>query len=789
MKAHSFHLPALVLAALLCAAITPKAPAAPVQTPWPVAGSDDTAAVAAAPMSGWYVTADTFKDTIEIRTIDQSLFRTISRARIAALVPWMTLDGGPDGPGGLACSSSGRLVFILVHDDAPGGGPPSDAVLRYDLSSDTLSLSTRLELFDRGDVPARTAAIHHRGVLYVASPLGTLSAIPATAGLTSASVAGTFTLPGGGPVRGLAVERDTGLLFSSNGSAIFRAPFPVSAASAPVWTQVATVAAGSEIRSLTWGDHYGGAGQRGLYILAAPAGGGSRIDFLSSTLVLGGTGLTPSTYLTTAADWSGLVFTADGRLLVGADEDAVLIADDTDTRFGYSNFIIDEFNQHVAFARGLISPDGQPPGWVIDADVDPSINRFHPATPDAACWAILMLLASDRVNGDTLAQSQVRLLLQRYAGFAPDNIRPTRSVDGIYKHWLSPTTGNTQSGWADEYATLSTMKMVVAASRALDYYPDDPVIARAASRIIFGVSNWHLYFQSGTDALAFKGLSGSGADTSSFARPYHEGILFAEEAGAYGNAAAAGVANRWFTRSLWPTATFVSGRPITTGQAGAFQPAFLTHYPMILSTRFRNDTSPAGWPTQVANLRWSSAAWTDDNGPRYYTVFSAGTSPAGGGYNADSLGGHPGDITTFTSLGAFASSGETPESVGAYAAYRKGARQTFKSGASILYRRPVYASNTFVPNSAGLPDVSIGGLGLAELIDPSVTASVLARPYTPVEMCPLDLNADGLINEEDLYVQSATPADLNGDGTIAPRDTTCLRNWIRRAERATTATR
>jgi hypothetical protein len=388
---------------------------------------------------------------------------------------------------------------------------------------------------------------------------------------------------------------------------------------------------------------------------------------------------------------------------------------------------------------------------------------------------------NDHLGGDAQAQADIRSVLTRYAGLAPDGIRPVRSLDGIYKHWLDPLTGNTEGTWPDEYATLSTMKIVAGAARAMSYYPDDPVIARAASRIIFRTRNWDAYLQAGTDALAFKGAPGGGPDPFSFARPFHEGIIFVDEAAAYGGALADSSAVRWFTRSLWPTATFLTGRPITSTASGLFESAFISMYPALLSVAYRADTSPGGWRTQVQNVRWSNAAWTDDNGPRYYTVFSAGTNP--NGYNADSLTNHPADMTTFTSLLAMSAFGETAEAVGGYAAYRKGARQAWKTGASLLYRRSNAAATlTYNPNAAGLPDVTLGGLGLAELIEPGSIDAVLARPYPTTEMCPTDLNADGLINVEDVYRHMAAPSDLNGDGNTGTPDVACLLAWVRRHE-------
>lgn len=769
-----------LLAAL--AGTASHAPGDVVSAAYPFVGASDAAAVAAAPFSGWYAVGDTLQDRVEIRDVRGVLKRAITRAELSALAPWMSLDGGPDGPSGLAFSASGRLLYILVHDDTVAGdGQPSDALLRYDVSSDTLTRQARLELFDRGDIWPRLAAAHHAGFVYVGKQGGQIAGYVALSSTTQPTPLGTWTLPGANAttlVHGITIDRDTGTMYVASDAAVYRATIPATPSTTPAFTQVC---GGSDIRALAWGDHYGGGSQRGLYILSGNGAGGSKIEFLPATLAANFSGLTPVVYTSGAATWHDLVATAEGKLLVGAAPEPVVLSDTSDTRLGFDAWMHDELAQATVFGRGLISPDGEPNGWVIDGDVLPGQSRFHPATPDGAAWTVLLLLMNERLNGDALARQDVARVLVRYAGQAADNIRPVRNADGVYKHWIDPLTGNTKATWPDEYATLSTMKIVCAAARAMDRYPDDPVIVRAASRIIFGCRNWETYFQSGTSAMAFKGNAAGGPDTGSWSSPYHEGIIYAEQAGAYGAPAGQLAAANWFNRALWPTATYLTGagtRPITVAGNATFQPVFLTVYPAMLSAPYRVS---ATWRTQVDNVRWTHAGFTDDSATRYYTVFSAGTSPPPQGYNADTITNHPGNVTTFTSLLGLCASGDPAEAVGGYAAYRKGARQTFKTGASILYRRP-YDAGTFVPNSAGLPDVACGALGLSDLMMPGSIDAVLARAYPKIEMCPQDVDGDGRVTIDDLYRVTLVPSDLNGNGTINASDAACLENWLRRAE-------
>ena len=108
----------------------------------------------------------------------------------------------------------------------------------------------------------------------------------------------------------------------------------------------------------------------------------------------------------------------------------------------------------------------------------------------------------------------------------------------------------------------------------------------------------------------------------------------------------------------------------------------------------------------------------------------------------------------------------TNELASAYHAYRNGARQTFKSGASILYRKS-QVDQAYVPDSAGMPDVALGALGLAEAIAPGSVAQVLTGSY-PSCTCPSDWNTDGGVDGSDVEAFFASweagEADLNADG-------------------------
>ena len=96
----------------------------------------------------------------------------------------------------------------------------------------------------------------------------------------------------------------------------------------------------------------------------------------------------------------------------------------------------------------------------------------------------------------------------------------------------------------------------------------------------------------------------------------------------------------------------------------------------------------------------------------------------------------------------------------------------------MLYRRSAIDPN-YTPNSAGLPDVSMGALGLAELIQPGFVDAVLAVPI-PTDFCDdpclADTNGDGAVTPADFsawvaaFNAMAPECDQNGDGLCSPAD-------------------
>lgn len=735
--------------------------AAPVSSPWTSSfgPSANIAAVAGSTLSGYEAAADSVSDSIEVRDTRGTLLASLSRARMTALVPWMALDASADGPISLAFSESGRLLFIALHTtSASPDANPADAILRYDTQTDSLSLFARVNLPPPDAAFTHLGMVHFKGRLYVASA-GAVRCYSAGRNNVTGSLLFSSAISGGFTPTGLVVDRTQNTMLGSWNGQIWRSTINSNSLS------FSSLGALGNVRDLAFSDHYGGSANAGLYA-AASTTATSVTMFIPLAQARATQAFAPSPYSGPAGPLTSIASVGDGSLLSAGGASVSKIKDSSDTRLSFESWVNDEIAQVVFFGKSLISPDGEPAGWVIDGDVIPAWNRFHPASPDAAGWTTLLCLMSDQLSGTSDNLPAVRNILTRYAGLKPDGIKPDRSADGIYQHWIDPSTGQVE--WADGYATLSTMKIVHAAAKAAMFYPGDPEIRAAANAIIGGVKNWDSYLVANSGVLFFLGNAGGGP-TNSPSVCYNEGIVFVHAAASYGGPNSQLAFSRWLNRSLWQTGTFVTGFPITTDAANSFQSAFTNLYSALLVDGYRNSPD---WQNQIRNLRLSNYAWTDDNAPRWNTVFSAGTTPAG--YNADNLVNHADNIATFTSLEAFAAGvGDgvvhVPAATGAYHAYRIGARQTFKGGASILYRRSS-SQLSWDPNSAGLPDVALGALGLAELVQPGSVQSVLAGPLLNLASCAADFNNDGLVDDTDFVAFAAKYNDLLVPGEFRPGD-------------------
>ena len=97
-------------------------------------------------------------------------------------------------------------------------------------------------------------------------------------------------------------------------------------------------------------------------------------------------------------------------------------------------------------------------------------SSFHPATPDAAGFALLGLSALDHLNKLPDAEQRVVNILNAYAGHTP-GVNPDRSADGHFYHWLNIANGSRAAGWVDGYTTIGSALLVAGAQFAHNSLP------------------------------------------------------------------------------------------------------------------------------------------------------------------------------------------------------------------------------------------------------------------------------------------------------------------------------
>jgi hypothetical protein len=748
--------------------------AAPVGTPWPSPGGAGPKLAASAGLGGLWATSDGL--TVEVRDVRQGVRLSRAASELASVIPG--LEPAAARIGRLCFSESGRLLFVTIL--RPANGEPGVArfedVVRIDTDVGAFSLfGSSTIATDRGSLPPLALA-HSGGRLHIGS-IGGLSERWAQRNDLSGTSAGTIVTQTGVSVTGVAFDRVGGFLFAADANGVLFRLSPSGGSPTPLGN------IGTGVCSAAFSEHFGGAANAGLYLGYLDG----RVRFVSAAAARGSPPIVSSDYETGAgAQWVSAG--ADGSLLIGDDNGVRHVTDSTDPRLGFEPWLADEVHQQIAFAKGLISPSGEPAGWVIDGDVAAGGTLFHPATPDGAAWVVLMLTAADELFDDPEARPLVRGVLKRYAGQAAGPA-PSRNADGIYRHWIDPITGGVKSGWDPEFATMSTMKIVAAAARAGEHFSQDAEIVSAARQICCSVHNWDAYVNPSARLMYLKGNAGTGPVGSSGSQPFHEGLIFMQEAAFYGSAPTASTYASWLNWSSMPGAAYITNRKVAASFNG-FTPAFISVYPALLVDDYR---ARADWRGQVANVSSAAAAWTDDNSPRWFTVFSAGTTkPEWGGYNADAINASPGNVATFTALCGLAGRADglgVREATAAYQAYRTGARQSFRGGASLLYRRS-NVDLAWAPTDAGLPDVTMGGLGLAELLSPGLIDRVLARGLPVCGACRADVGKqggavgpDGVLDNNDFVVfisaffeSDRLVADVGSQGGIAGGDGTLDNN-------------
>lgn len=412
----------------------------------------------------------------------------------------------------------------------------------------------------------------------------------------------------------------------------------------------------------------------------------------------------------------------------------------------------------------------QPSGLVRDSIVLNG-SSFHPATPDAAGFALLSLAAFDHL--DTIPDAAVRVehILKAYAGQNP-GVAPDRSADGHFIHFMNINTGAPAGGgWDASYTPIGTALLVAGAQFAANHFHDNANIVALADQLTASV-NFNNAIHPGLGGGIYLNMGKAGGGTGGTVSNWNEFMLVESLAlREQDNARALAVKHRWLDTDFIPKRNYGS-IPTLTDNPGVFAPAFWVQQMQFFNGDFRHSES---FQTFFENQRLADQAFSGNAlpfglGEEFRYGLTAGVSPQG--YAVDSISNHPNNVFSPEAVAAW---GDMETLLEFYEAQHLPANDPrYKYGMV----RVSATQPTWVPFDAGLVDHLFLLFGLVESLDPDFFAD---RVFAPIAAG--DYNADGAVDLKDYELWKTRfgstthlAADGNSDGRVDAADYTIWRN-------------
>lgn len=700
-----------------------------VSTNWPFAGNAEI--VAAASYAGFYAVANrSAADSVEIRDIRGNLYdpdpyhatftpAPINRAGMEALMT-ASISGADAGISGMAFTASGRQLFLAVCGAA--GVADNDAILAFNVNTQTL------RLFADGLDLARTAGklgmVHHKGQLYVGTDNGKVLQFRAQRNDFTAGMATEINV-GDSRIIGMCVDRSDDELVASTAGTLYR----LTSSSLVRVQEISSALSG--IKAVGFGRTYGAEGRGGLYILAD---NGTRIYSVETAMLRGGNGVSPGFYHEADETLADIALTPCGRMLTAtATGSAAMLSDTRDTRMGFEDWVVDEFDQYERLARNTLWPanSGWREGWIYGSLLSTTGQTpvfGNTAHNGNAAWVSLMLMAVEEVKGDSDVEGILEKILLRHSGLHPDGVGPKAvdfHVDGNY----NPDTG---ASVQNNNGVYEVAKMAHVSAYVKERYPNNATIVAAVDELTantrFTSDRIYSYM------VPYQENDQYGPNTFFAVR---EHLHFYQESYMYSALAAADDERlgEWFEEWGYDYSNltefeehYLQGEP---GLNTILVPAFVHTYGQILFDFYRDS---ADWRKHFRNVGMTHSSWTDDHRADYLTSFSAGAL-VDYQFEASAVVKHTYDITHFPSMIARGMYGDTTPVVAAYFAYRDGKRQQLvdygnDQNPNLLTRH----SNEFpewpMPNGA-MVDFHFGLHGLAEMIKPGTIDTICSSLFRP----------------------------------------------------------
>jgi hypothetical protein len=415
--------------------------------------------------------------------------------------------------------------------------------------------------------------------------------------------------------------------------------------------------------------------------------------------------------------------------------------------------------------------------YVVDAILPSGLVRdslvlngssFHPATPDAAGFALLALSALDHLNKLPDAEQRVETILSAYTGHRP-GVVPERSTDGHFIHFMNINTGGPAGGgWDASYTPIGTALLVAGAEFARNHFSDNATIASLTQQLNDSV-DFDAAIDPSLNGRIYLNMTKAGGGAGGTVRPFNEFMLvhslaLREE----NNDRALAVKHLWQDIDYLPKRSF-QGISTLTDNPNAFAPAFWVQQMHFFNGDFRQSPEFESYfrSHQEADRLYSSQTL----GQAFRYGLTAGLIP--NGYHADAIFNHPFNVFSPEAVVAW---GDLETMLDFLAEQLPDSHPRYRYG---LVRKSAQQPS-WIPPDAGLVDHLFLLFGLVESLEPDFFR---ARMFAA--LVPGDYNADGVVDVADYNMwraswgsQTRLAADGNKNGIVDAADYVVWRNAL-----------
>lgn len=386
----------------------------------------------------------------------------------------------------------------------------------------------------------------------------------------------------------------------------------------------------------------------------------------------------------------------------------------------------DQINRLRSYVLDAIMPSG-----LVRDSLVLNGSSFHPATPDAAGFALLALSAFDHLGKLPDAAQRVEDILSAYSGHTP-GVNPDRSTDGHFIHFMDINNGSDPPGWDDSYTPIGTALLVAGAQFARNHFTNNSNIASLTEELTNSV-DFNAAIAPSLNGDIYLDMTKAGGGGGGAVHPWNEFMLVESLAlRQTNNDRALAVRDLWLDVDNLPKRNYL-GTYTLTDNPSAWVPAFWVQQMHFFNGDFRQN---ADFETYFDNQRQIDKHFSENlMGEAYRYGITAGVSPQG--YHADSISDHPDNVFSPEAVAAWGDmdtfldyiNGQDPNS-----------NTSYKYG---LVRESALQPN-WIPNDAGLVDHLFLLFGLVESID----ANFFADRVFP-EFILGDFDHNGLVDGDD----------------------------------------